>query len=153
MQIEKTLINDRLLVSKVSWKLRIHPWNLLLSQKVAYFLTASIVFLFTNKTLLHNNFKTRTAINAKISVFVICVEAIIYLLLNNFHDCTFKGLQGRGRLKFRVGQTPKYLTTLGQNFKKPWFFARFYLIFPKTGQVPPFLQLLRVLRPLVDNLM
>ena len=27
--------------------------------------------------------------NAKISVFVICVEAIIYLLLYNFHDRTF----------------------------------------------------------------
>ena len=34
--------------------------------------------------------KTRTAMNAKISVFVICVEAIIYLLLYNLHDCTFK---------------------------------------------------------------
>ena len=28
--------------------------------------------------------------NAKISVFVICVKAIIYLLLYNLHDCTFK---------------------------------------------------------------
>ena len=27
--------------------------------------------------------------NAKISVFVICIEAIIYLLLRNLHDCTF----------------------------------------------------------------
>ena len=27
--------------------------------------------------------------NAKISVFVICVEAIIYLLLHNLRDCTF----------------------------------------------------------------
>ena len=27
--------------------------------------------------------------NAKISVFGICVEMIIYLLLDNFHDCTF----------------------------------------------------------------
>ena len=27
--------------------------------------------------------------NAKISVFVISVEAIIYLLLHNLHDCTF----------------------------------------------------------------
>ena len=27
--------------------------------------------------------------NAKIYVFVICVEAIIYLLLCNLHDCTF----------------------------------------------------------------
>ena len=29
--------------------------------------------------------------NAKISVFVICVEAIIYLSLYNILDCTFKG--------------------------------------------------------------
>ena len=27
--------------------------------------------------------------NTKISVFVICVEAIIYLALCNLHDCTF----------------------------------------------------------------
>ena len=27
--------------------------------------------------------------NAKISGFVICFEAIIYLLLYNLHDCTF----------------------------------------------------------------
>ena len=46
-------------------------------------------FLCINKTLRLNNFrKTRTAMNPKISVFVICVEAIIYLLYN-FHDCTF----------------------------------------------------------------
>ena len=28
--------------------------------------------------------------NAKISMFVVCVEAIIYFLLYNLHDCTFK---------------------------------------------------------------
>ena len=28
--------------------------------------------------------------NAKISIFVICVESIIYLLSYNFRDCTFK---------------------------------------------------------------
>ena len=28
--------------------------------------------------------------NAKISVFVICVGAILHLLLYNLHDCTFK---------------------------------------------------------------
>ena len=28
--------------------------------------------------------------NAKLSVFVICVEEIIYLLLHNLLDCTFK---------------------------------------------------------------
>ena len=28
--------------------------------------------------------------NAKVLVFVICVEVIIYLLLYNWHDCAFK---------------------------------------------------------------
>ena len=37
------------------------------------------------------NLSRRTAMNAKISVFVIYVEAIIYLLLYNFLDSTFKG--------------------------------------------------------------
>ena len=53
MQIEKALINDRLCVSKLSWKLRIptaysftviYPWNLQFSYEVAYFLTVSFVF-------------------------------------------------------------------------------------------------------------
>ena len=53
MQIEKALINDRLRVSKVSWKCRIptvygfaviYPWNLLFSETVAYFLAVSFVF-------------------------------------------------------------------------------------------------------------
>ena len=47
-------------------------------------------FLFINKTLRLNNLKPRTAMNAKILGFVIYVEAIIYLLLYNLHDCTFK---------------------------------------------------------------
>ena len=46
-------------------------------------------FLFVNKTSRLNNPKTRPAMNVKISVFVICVEAIIYLLLYNLHECTF----------------------------------------------------------------
>ena len=63
--------------------------------KFAIFLKSSLLFnsfyclfLFINKTWL-NNLKTRIAVNAKISVFVICVEVIIYLLYN-LHDCTFK---------------------------------------------------------------
>ena len=52
MQIEKALINDRLRVSKVSRKFHIstiynfaviYTWNLVFSEKVAYFLTVSIV--------------------------------------------------------------------------------------------------------------
>ena len=63
--------------------------------KIAIFLKSSLLFkfqvsfLFINKTLQLYNFKTRTAINAKISVFVIGVEAI-FLLLHNLHDCSFK---------------------------------------------------------------
>ena len=38
-----------------------------------------------------NNLKTRTDMNAKISMLVICVEAIIYLLLYNLHECNFNG--------------------------------------------------------------
>ena len=36
--------------------------------------------------------------NEKISAYVICVEAIIYLLLNDLHDCTFN---------FEIYQTKK----------------------------------------------
>ena len=58
--------------------------------KVAYFLTVSIVFFVNNKNFRLNNLTTRAAMNAKVLVFVICVEAIIYLLLYNLHDCAFK---------------------------------------------------------------
>ena len=46
-------------------------------------------FLFINKILQFNILKTRTAINVKISVFAICVEAILYMLLYNLHVFTF----------------------------------------------------------------
>ena len=97
MQIERALINDRFCVSKVYVKFRIptiynfaaiYQWNLLFSLKETYFLTA---YLIINKTFRLNNVRTRTAMNAKISVFVISVEAIIYLLLYDLHDCSFKG--------------------------------------------------------------
>ena len=85
MQTEKALINDRLRIPKVPCKL--HILNLLFFKKVAYFLLS---FLFINKTLRLNNLNTRTAMYAKISVFAICVEAIMYLLSYNLHHCTFK---------------------------------------------------------------
>ena len=37
--------------------------------------------MFVNKTLRLNKLKTKTTINAKILVFGICVEEIVYLLL------------------------------------------------------------------------
>ena len=78
LQIGKAPINNHLRVSEVSWKFyiptiydfgAIYPWKSL-------FLTAC-------------NLKTSTAMNAKIPIFVICVEAILYLLLHNLHDGTF----------------------------------------------------------------
>ena len=47
-------------------------------------------FLLINKTLRLNSLKTRTAINVKISVLFFGAEAIIYLLLYNLYDFTFK---------------------------------------------------------------
>ena len=38
--------------------------------------------------------------NAKISVFVICVEEFIYLLLYNLHDCTFKRISNAKQFSF-----------------------------------------------------
>ena len=49
-------------------------------------------FLFIKKTLRLNESKTKTVMNAETSVFVICVEVIIYLpfVLYNLRDyCTF----------------------------------------------------------------
>ena len=63
--------------------------------KFAIFLESSLLFnsfyclfLFINKTSQLNKLKTRTAINVKISVFLICVTVIIYLFYH-LHDCTF----------------------------------------------------------------
>ena len=53
------------------------------------FLFINKALRLNNKTLQLNNLKTRTAMNPKISVFVICVEAIIYLVSYKLHDFTF----------------------------------------------------------------
>ena len=71
MQIEKALINDHLRISKVSWKFRIPNVDNFAAILTLNFLLS---FLFINKTLRLNNFTTRTAMNAKTSVFVICVD-------------------------------------------------------------------------------
>ena len=47
-------------------------------------------FLFINKSLRLSNIKIRTAVNAKISVFVIGVKTINYLLWYNLRDYIFK---------------------------------------------------------------
>ena len=43
--------------------------------------------------------------NVKVSVFVTSFEAIMYLLLNNLHDCTFKVLK-----QMEYSSTTKQLT-------------------------------------------
>ena len=66
MQIEKPLVNDHLRLSKVSWKFGIptiqnfsvvYLWNMLFSQKVAYFLTVSIVFSVCKQNFTAQYFK------------------------------------------------------------------------------------------------
>ena len=55
--------------------------------------------------------------NAKVSVFVICVEAIIYFLLYNLHDCTFNPLctkMGRHIKNLAVNAFKVYLTNMGR---------------------------------------
>lgn len=51
---------------------------------------ASSVDIYSTFTLRLNNLKIITTMNPKISVVVVCVEAIIHLLLYNLHDYTFK---------------------------------------------------------------
>ena len=76
MQIEKAQINDRSCFSK-------YPEN----------------FAF-QLTLRFNKLKTKTTMNAKISVFVIYVETFICLLLYNLYDCKFaKPPKNNGSLK------------------------------------------------------
>ena len=88
--VMQTLINDRLRVSKASWKFCISTiynftviclWNLPFSYKVASFKKIMLPFLFIKKDFQLNTVKTKRAMNAKVPVFVDCVEVIIYLLL------------------------------------------------------------------------
>ena len=67
--------------------------------------------MIINKTLRPSSLKTRTAMNAKISVFVICVEAIIFLLSYNLHDRTFKHCLGQklGMFRNKTEQTSAQL--------------------------------------------
>ena len=44
--------------------------------------------------------------NAKISLFLICIEAIMYLLLSDLHHCTFK----------TYAKFPEKLTFLSENW-------------------------------------
>ena len=116
MQIEKALLNDRLRVWEVSWKFYIltiynftviYLWNLLFSLKVAYFLTVSVVFSVCELS----NLKTRTAMNANVSVFVISVEAIICFWLYNLHDWT--------RTYFSVDYIKLLISIYSSTYKPP----------------------------------
>ena len=62
--------------------------------KFAIFLKSSLLFQFLlsfligDRSLRLGGFGAGVAMGAEISVFDICVEAIIYLLLHNMHDST-----------------------------------------------------------------
>ena len=88
-------------------------------------------FLFLNKTLQLNNFKIRTTMNAKMSVFVICFEAITYFLLYNLHDSTFncRGLILKVPLKRYFWNLPPFKRSTYFYVTVTWDFElwRFYL--------------------------
>ena len=58
--------------------------------------------------------------NTKISVFVICIEAVIDMLLHNLHDCTFKSnLEFPGLIKKNHVEFPGVLVlALGLKISK-----------------------------------
>ena len=83
-------------------------------------------FLFINKTLRLNNLKIRIAMNAKISVFVIRVEAIIYLLLYDLHDCIFKYLDFQ-KVPIQYQLLVNQFSRFEWKFRcLKWFFYSFY---------------------------
>ena len=58
--------------------------------------------------------------NAKTSVFVICVKAIIYLPLYDLHDCTFKKPIDRyssGSMCLRSNHQNRYCETFNKHLK------------------------------------
>ena len=78
-----------------------------------------IVFSVYKQNFTAQNLKTRTALIVKVSVFVICVEAIIYFLLYNLHDCTCKNIfqtaehcneKELGKEVFRIYEDFVYIT-------------------------------------------
>ena len=86
MQIEKALIFDLLVFQKYPENFVFELFIILheFTHEICYFLKKQpnfqqflLSFLFINKTLRLNNLNTRTATNAKISVFVICNEVIV----------------------------------------------------------------------------
>ena len=89
MQIEKPLINDCFCVSNIVKTLRSNYLGFCSNLPVKFdiFLKRSLLFnsfllsfSVYKKTLSLKNLKARTAMNVKISVFVVCVETIIHLL-------------------------------------------------------------------------
>ena len=74
-----------------------------------------------------NNLKIRTSMNAKISVFVVCAKAILYLLWYNLHDCTF--LFTRGRFHPSLFPTKKILPQKSPAWCAVCCMASFFYVF------------------------
>ena len=95
MPNKKSTDKNDLCILKVSWKHFIPKFCSNLLVTFAIFLKNSFFnsfyCLFCYKQIFTAQWlKTRTTMNVKISVFVFCVKEMIYLLLYNLHDCTFK---------------------------------------------------------------
>ena len=63
-----------------------------------------------------HNLKIRAAMNAKISVFVVCVEAIIYFFVYDLHNCFFNLITSS--VQKMVTNTSKILQQMPQDIQK-----------------------------------
>ena len=86
-------------LKKITYVFQKYPENfafqlliiVLFSLKVAYFLMVSIVFSVDKQSFTAQQLKNKNGyVCENFSVYIICVEAIIYVLSHNLHYCTFK---------------------------------------------------------------
>ena len=112
-------------------------------------------FLFINKILRLNNLKTKTALNTKIPVFVICVEAIIHMSLSNLHDCTFKRYILIRQFKFLRWESIFVLGHTKLSIESQQLFFSFRIKYTKTITIFEFWQLnntVRQISPIVSKI-
>ena len=88
--------------------------------------------------------------NVKILVFAICVEAIIYLLLYNLHDCTFSHFYKKASLSYMFDKVLN--TFLDYYTKARYFFSKTpFFTLRKVRSVPLRISLYLLKKFLMEN--
>ena len=108
------------MIAKLPWKLHIPTiYNFLKKQATLWQLLLCFLFINNNFTSWLNNLKTRTAMNAKTSMFFICVEAIIFFyyinLLGIWYICLNSRVSEAANRSFK-GTFKKYVRSRFPSF-------------------------------------